>query len=55
MSPEVSAIVLAGGRASRFGADKLAASLDGVPLLHHAVRAVSAVPGATEVIVVAGA
>lgn len=37
------AIVLAGGRSSRFGGDKMAADLDGVPLLHHAVRAVSAV------------
>jgi molybdopterin-guanine dinucleotide biosynthesis protein A len=36
-----SAIVLAGGRSSRFGSDKLAESLDGVPLLHHAVRAVA--------------
>jgi molybdopterin-guanine dinucleotide biosynthesis protein A len=29
--------VLAGGRSTRFGSDKLAATLDGVPLLHHAV------------------
>jgi molybdopterin-guanine dinucleotide biosynthesis protein A len=36
------AIVLAGGAASRFGADKLAADLDGSPVLHHALRAVAA-------------
>jgi molybdopterin-guanine dinucleotide biosynthesis protein A len=44
-------IVLAGGRSSRFGADKLAAELEGRPLLHHAIAAVAAV--ASEVIVVA--
>ena len=32
------AIVLAGGRSSRFGSEKLAAELDGSPLLHHALR-----------------
>jgi molybdenum cofactor guanylyltransferase len=46
------AIVLAGGASSRFGADKLAAELDGRPLLHHAVSAVDEVAG-TVVIVVA--
>jgi molybdopterin-guanine dinucleotide biosynthesis protein A len=30
-------IVLAGGRSTRFGSDKLAALVDGVPLLHHPV------------------
>ena len=44
------AIVLAGGRSSRFGSDKLAADLDGVPLLHHAIRAVADV--CAEVLVV---
>lgn len=39
------AIVLAGGRSRRFGQDKLAADLEGVPLLHHAIRAVAAVCG----------
>jgi molybdopterin-guanine dinucleotide biosynthesis protein A len=38
-----SAIVLAGGRSSRFGADKLAVDVDGEPLLHHSVRATAAV------------
>jgi molybdopterin-guanine dinucleotide biosynthesis protein A len=47
----VSGIVLAGGRSSRFGTDKLAAELEGRPLLHHAISAVAAV--ASEVIVVA--
>ncbi len=39
----VSGIVLAGGRSSRFGADKLARPIDGRPLLHHAVRALDAI------------
>ena len=49
--PAASGIVLAGGRSARFGRDKLAESIDGRPLLHHAVEAVAAV--ATDVIVVA--
>lgn len=44
------AIVLAGGRSSRFGSNKLAADLDGVPLLHHAIRVVADV--CAEVLVV---
>jgi molybdopterin-guanine dinucleotide biosynthesis protein A len=40
---DVLAIVLAGGASSRFGSDKLAASLDGRPLLHHALDAVASV------------
>jgi molybdopterin-guanine dinucleotide biosynthesis protein A len=43
------AIVLAGGTSRRFGADKLDASVDGVPLLQ---RAVSAIPADWTVIVV---
>jgi molybdenum cofactor guanylyltransferase len=46
----VTAIVLAGGRASRFGADKLAAELDGESLLDRAIAAARGV--ADEVIVV---
>lgn len=42
-SPKIVAVVLAGGASSRFGSDKLAASLDGRPLLHHALEAVGAV------------
>ncbi len=37
------AIVLAGGASSRFGSDKLAASIDGRPLLHHVLSAVAEV------------
>ena len=46
----VSGIVLAGGRSSRFGGDKLAARVDGATLLERAVAAVAAV--SMEVIVV---
>ena len=48
---DISVIVLAGGRSSRFGRDKLAEPLDGRPLLHHAIDAVR--PIAAEIIVVA--
>jgi molybdenum cofactor guanylyltransferase len=47
---DVSAIVLAGGRSSRFGRDKLAEPIDGQPLLQHAIDAVRLV--ASEVVVV---
>jgi molybdopterin-guanine dinucleotide biosynthesis protein A len=40
MTGRIGAIVLAGGRSSRFGRDKLAEPLDGRPLLHHAISAV---------------
>ncbi len=43
--PDVVAIVLAGGASSRFGSDKLAAQLDGRPLLHYALEAVAEVAG----------
>ncbi len=46
----VTGIVLAGGRSSRFGSDKLSAEIDGRTLLELAVAAVAAV--ATEVVVV---
>ena len=48
----VSGIVLAGGRATRFGADKLAVQVDGRPLLHHAIFAAASV--CDEVVVVIG-
>ena len=46
----VAAIVLAGGRSSRFGRDKLAEPIDGRPLVAHAIDAVREV--AAEVLVV---
>jgi molybdopterin-guanine dinucleotide biosynthesis protein A len=46
----VSGIVLAGGRASRFGSDKLSAEFDAVPLLDRAVAAIAS--SCSEVIVV---
>lgn len=46
----VTAVILAGGRSSRFGRDKLAEPLDGRPLLEHAIEAVR--PHATEILVV---
>lgn len=45
------AIILAGGRSSRFGADKLAARLDGIPILEHALRAVAQVADPVVVVV----
>jgi molybdopterin-guanine dinucleotide biosynthesis protein A len=47
--PAATAVVLAGGRSSRFGRDKLAEPFRGRPLLHHAVLAAASV--ATEVLV----
>jgi molybdopterin-guanine dinucleotide biosynthesis protein A len=47
-----SAIVLAGGRARRFGGPKLDADLAGAPLLHHALRAAAAV--CDEIVLVIG-
>lgn len=52
MSPlGISAIILAGGRSSRFGRDKLAEPLDGRPLLEHAIESVR--PFAAQIVVVA--
>jgi molybdopterin-guanine dinucleotide biosynthesis protein A len=48
-APGVSAIVLAGGRSSRFGAPKLETEIDGVTLLEHVIRAVAVV--ASEIVV----
>lgn len=47
----VTGIVLAGGRASRFGSDKLAAELEGMPILHHALAALSLVASGLVVVV----
>lgn len=49
--PRRSAVVLAGGRSSRFGRDKLAEPFDGRSLLDRAIGAVQAL--ATDVVVVA--
>ena len=49
--PKVTGLVLAGGRSSRFGRDKLAEPIDGRPLLWHAIDAVQ--PLCDEVLVVA--
>jgi molybdenum cofactor guanylyltransferase len=53
MTAKVSGIVLAGGRSSRFGSDKLGVLVGDRPLLHHAIAAVAR--AADEVIVVAAA
>jgi len=48
--PEASAVVLAGGRSTRFGRDKLAEPFRGMPMLQHAVLRLGEV--CSEVIVV---
>lgn len=48
----VAAVILAGGRSSRFGADKLAVHIDGRSILRRSVDAASAV--ADQVVIVAG-
>lgn len=48
---KLTAIVLAAGSSTRFGTDKLSASFQGEPLLHHAIRAARAAP-VDEVLVV---
>jgi molybdenum cofactor cytidylyltransferase len=50
----IAGLVLAAGGASRFGAPKQLAELDGVPLLQHAVDAMLAVPELDRVVVVLG-
>ncbi|MFL5710085.1 MAG: molybdenum cofactor guanylyltransferase [Chloroflexota bacterium] len=49
--PRVSVVILAGGRSTRFGRDKLVEPVDGRPLLDHAIDAVR--PLASEILVVA--
>jgi molybdopterin-guanine dinucleotide biosynthesis protein A len=50
----VSAIILAGGRSSRFGRDKLAEPIDGAPMLWRTVEAVRAVAADIVVVVAPG-
>jgi molybdopterin-guanine dinucleotide biosynthesis protein A len=52
-TPRITGIVLAGGRSTRFGADKLAVEIGDRPLLHLAIEAVAGV--VDEVVVVVGA
>jgi molybdenum cofactor guanylyltransferase len=49
---DVSAVVLAGGRSSRFGRDKLAEPIAGEPLLNRTIDALRAVAG--DIVVVTG-
>ncbi|MEA2148562.1 MAG: hypothetical protein QOD69_392 [Solirubrobacteraceae bacterium] len=51
----IAGVVLAAGGASRFGAVKQLAELDGRPLLEHAIRSIEAVPAIERVVVVLGA
>lgn len=46
------AVVLAGGRSSRFGREKLAEVIDGRPLLEHAIAAVRALGPDVDIVVV---
>jgi molybdenum cofactor guanylyltransferase len=55
MPPLRSGIVLAGGRSTRFGSDKLTASLDGVPLVRRAVEALASVTDGVIVVLPPGA
>ena len=50
---ETTGVVLAGGRSTRFGKDKLAVVMRGRPMLHHPVAALSML--CSEIIVVVGA
>jgi molybdopterin-guanine dinucleotide biosynthesis protein A len=54
MTGRIGAIVLAGGRSSRFGRDKLAEPIDGRPLLHHAIAAVRSLSEEVVVVVAPG-
>jgi molybdenum cofactor guanylyltransferase len=47
--------VLAGGRSTRFGRDKLSEPYEGMPLLHHAVLRLAAVCGDVVVVLAPGA
>lgn len=49
----IAVLLLAAGRSERFGAQKLVAELDGLPLCHHAARMLGMFPFARRVAVVA--
>jgi molybdenum cofactor cytidylyltransferase len=51
----IAGVVLAAGGASRFGAAKQLAELDGRPLLEHAIRSIESVPAIERVVVILGA
>jgi CTP:molybdopterin cytidylyltransferase MocA len=51
----IGGLVLAAGAATRFGAQKQLAELDGVPLLEHSLRAMSAAPVGRVVVVLGSA
>lgn len=51
MTERVAAVILAGGRSSRFGRDKLAEPIDGRPMLDHVIERLRAVT--REIVVVA--
>jgi molybdopterin-guanine dinucleotide biosynthesis protein A len=53
MTERVAAIVLAGGRSSRFGREKLAEPIGGRPMLDHAIDAVKALAKDVAIVVVA--
>ena len=53
MTERVTALILAGGRSSRFGRDKLAEPIEGRPMLDHVVDRVRAI--ATDIVVVTAA
>ena len=55
MTERVAAVVLAGGRSSRFGRDKLAEPIDGRPMLDHVIERLRAVTSEIVVVAAAGA
>ena len=50
----IGGLVLAAGEGRRFGGAKLAAELDGIPILEHAIRAMVSVPAIERIVVVLG-
>lgn len=54
MLPDATGVLLAGGRSTRFGRDKLAEAYRGAPLAHHAARALASVCGELLVVVAPG-